>query len=157
MRESLKAAVLPTIGTGVALYAEQLAGEMGFYREPLHDFGRLQNELWRAARLVIDTGIHAKLWTREQAIEYFRENTPLSEGNVVTEVERFFVNPGQALSYKMGMMKILELRERARQELGDGFDIRAFHDVVIGSGSMPLPLLERQVDAWIAEARNADA
>ncbi|MEM6706354.1 MAG: DUF885 domain-containing protein [Acidobacteriota bacterium] len=140
---------------GWALYAEQLAGEMGFYQEPLHEFGRLQNELWRAARLVIDTGIHAKRWTREQAIRYFQENTPLSEGNVVTEVERFFVNPGQALSYKMGMIKILELRERARQELGGSFDIRSFHDVVIGAGSMPLPLLEGRVDAWIAESAAA--
>ena len=135
---------------GWALYAEKLAKEMGFYAEPLHDFGRLQNELWRAVRLVVDTGIHAKRWTREQAIEYFQANTPLSEGNIVTEVERYFVNPGQALSYKMGMNRILELRERAREALGDDFDIRAFHDVALGSGSVPLPILERLVDEYIA-------
>jgi uncharacterized protein (DUF885 family) len=135
---------------GWALYAEQLAKEMGFYQDPMRDFGRLQDEIWRSVRLVTDTGIHAMHWTRQQAIDYFRENTPLSDGDIVTEVERFFVNPGQALGYKLGMMKILELRERARQQLGAEFDIRAFHDVVIGRGPMPLPVLERQVDAWIS-------
>jgi uncharacterized protein (DUF885 family) len=139
---------------GWALYAEQLAREMGFYRDPMRDFGRLQDEIWRSVRLVTDTGIHAMRWTRAQAIEYFRENTPLSEGDIVTEVERFFVNPGQALGYKLGMMKILELRERAREQLADDFDIRAFHDVVIGRGAMPLPILERQVDGWIACVRS---
>lgn len=138
---------------GWALYGEKLAREMGFYAEPLHDFGRLQNELWRAVRLVLDTGIHAKRWSREQAIDYFRANTPLSEGNIVTEVERYFVNPGQALSYKMGMNRILELRERARTALGEAFDIRAFHDVVLGSGAVPLPILERLVDDYIAAAK----
>lgn len=133
---------------GWALYAEQLAREMGFYQNPYHNFGRLQNELWRAVRLVLDTGIHAKKWSRERAITYFRENTPLSEGDIVTEVERFFVNPGQALGYKLGMIKILELRELARQELGAKFDIRDFHDAVIGAGSLPLPLLERRVKDW---------
>lgn len=136
---------------GWALYAEKLAKEMGFYAEPLHDFGRLQNELWRAVRLVIDTGIHAQRWTRQQAIDYFRANTPLSEGNIVTEVERFFVNPGQALSYKMGMNHILDLRQRARTALGDAFDIRAFHDVMLGSGSVPLPILEQLLEAYLAD------
>ena len=136
---------------GWALYAEQLAKEMGFYQDPMRDFGRLQDEIWRSVRLVTDTGIHAKRWTRQQAIDYFLENTPISEGDIVTEVERYFVNPGQALGYKIGMMKILELRERARQALGDQFDIRAFHDVVIGRGAMPLSVLEQQVEAWIAE------
>jgi uncharacterized protein (DUF885 family) len=134
---------------GWALYAEQLAKEMGFYREPMRDFGRLQDEIWRSVRLVTDTGIHAKRWTRQQAIDYFLENTPISKGDIVTEVERYFVNPGQALGYKIGMMKILELRERARQALGDQFDIRAFHDVVIGRGAMPLSVLQRQVELWI--------
>jgi len=142
---------------GWALYAEQLAKEMGFYQDPMRDFGRLQDEIWRSVRLVTDTGIHAMHWTRQQAIDYFLENTPLSEGDIVTEVERFFVNPGQALGYKLGMMKILELRERAREALGDRFDIRAFHDVVIGRGAMPLPVLESQVDAWIQEQGGADA
>ena len=141
---------------GWALYAEQLAREMGFYENPYHNFGRLQNELWRAVRLVLDTGIHAKQWTREQAIEYFRENTPLSEGDIVTEVERFFVNPGQALGYKLGMMKILELRSLAEEELGEAYDIRDFHDAVIGAGSLPLPLLERRVLAYIEDRKQDD-
>lgn len=139
---------------GWALYAERLAKDMGFYLEPMSDFGRLHDEIWRSARLVIDTGIHAKQWTREQAIDYFRQNTPLSEGDMVTEVERFFVNPGQALGYKIGMMKILELRARAKQKLADDYDIREFHDVVIGRGAMPLPILESQVDAYIAGKLN---
>ena len=138
---------------GWALYAEQLAKEMGFYADPYHDFGRLQNELWRSVRLVLDTGIHAKRWTREESIDYFLENTPLSEGDIVTEVERFFVNPGQALSYKMGMIKILELRERAKEELGGAYDIREFHDAIIGAGSLPLQLLERQVEQYISANR----
>ena len=141
---------------GWALYSEQLAREMGFYQDPMRDFGRLQDEIWRSVRLVTDTGIHAMHWTREQAIEYFLENTPISEGDIVTEVERYFVNPGQALGYKMGMMKILALRERAKEELGDRFDIRAFHDVVIGRGAMPLPVLESQVEAWIEEQGQID-
>ena len=136
---------------GWALYAEQLAHEMDFYKDPMRDFGRLQDEIWRSVRLVTDTGIHSKQWTRQQAIDYFVENTPLSEGDIVTEVERYFVNPGQALGYKMGMIKILELREQAREILGDQFDIRAFHDVVIGRGAMPMPVLELQVNAWIEE------
>ncbi|MFT7265900.1 MAG: hypothetical protein ACI9A2_003989 [Halioglobus sp.] len=135
---------------GWALYAEQLAREMGFYQDPMSNFGRLHDEIWRSARLVIDTGIHAKRWTREQAIEYFRWNTPLSEADMVTEVERFFVTPGQALGYKIGMMKILELRARAKEQLGEGFDIRFFHDVVIGQGAMPMPILEAQVDAYLS-------
>ena len=103
--------------------------------------------------LVIDTGIHAKRWTREESIDYFLENTPLSEGDIVTEVERFFVNPGQALGYKMGMIKILELRERAKNELGSAYDIREFHDAVIGAGSLPLQLLEQQVERYISAKR----
>ena len=138
---------------GWALYAEQLAGEMGFYETPYHEFGQLQNELWRAVRLVLDTGMHAMKWTREQSIDYFRENTPLSEGDIVTEVERFFVNPGQALGYKLGMIKILELRQRARDELDDDFDIRNFHDAVIGAGALPLPVLERQVERYISKTK----
>ncbi|MEE8295295.1 MAG: DUF885 domain-containing protein [Sphingomonadales bacterium] len=135
---------------GWALYAEFLAKEMGFYTEPLYDFGRLQDEIWRSVRLVVDTGIHSKKWTRQQSIDYFMENTPISEGDIITEVERYFVNPGQALGYKMGMLKILELRRKAEAELGDKFDIRAFHDVVIGQGAMTLPILEREVNKYIA-------
>ena len=149
--EFRKTEVFGAYTEGWALYAERLAREMGFYQDPMRDFGRLQDEIWRSVRLVTDTGIHALRWTRQQAIDYFLENTPISEGDIVTEVERYFVNPGQALGYKMGMIKILELRERARAALGDRFDIRAFHDVVIGRGAMPLPVLERQVEQWMAE------
>ncbi|GAA0858980.1 DUF885 domain-containing protein [Aliiglaciecola litoralis] len=134
---------------GWALYAEKLAKEMGFYQDPMQDFGRLQDEIWRSVRLVTDTGIHAKKWTRQQAIDYFVKNTPLSPQDIETEVERYFVLPGQALGYKMGMTKILELRQRAENALGDTFDIRAFHDVIIGQGAMPLPILEQQVDRYI--------
>jgi uncharacterized protein (DUF885 family) len=135
---------------GWALYAERLAREMGFYQDPMRDFGRLQDEIWRSVRLVTDTGIHSKRWTRQQAIDYFMVNTPISEGDIITEVERYFVNPGQALSYKMGMTQILVLRDRAEAALGDQFDIRDFHDAVIGSGALPLLVLEQQVDRYIA-------
>lgn len=151
-----KQAVYGAFTEGWALYAEQLAREMGFYKNPYDNFGRLQNELWRAVRLVLDTGIHARKWSREQAIDYFRENTPLSEGDIVTEVERFFVNPGQALGYKLGMINILELRQLARQQLGDEYDIRDFHDAVIGAGSLPLPLLERRVSEYIDRVRQGE-
>ena len=136
---------------GWALYAERLAREMGFYQDPMRDFGRLQDEIWRSVRLVVDTGIHAKRWTRQQSIDYFTTNTPISEGDIITEVERYFVNPGQALSYKMGMTQILALRDRARDALGDRFDIREFHDAVIGAGALPLPILEQEVNRYIAE------
>jgi len=118
--------------------------------DPMRDLGRLQNELWRAVRLVVDTGLHSKKWTIEDGIEYFRENTPLSEGDIKTEVERYLVVPGQALSYKIGMLKILELRAKARKALGDKFDIPGFHDAVLSAGALPLPILERVVDAYIA-------
>lgn len=134
---------------GWALYAERLAKEMGFYTNPMHDFGRLQDEIWRSVRLVTDTGIHARRWTRQQAIDYFVENTPISEQDIITEVERYFVNPGQALGYKMGMTHILSLREQAESALGEAFDIQAFHDVIIGQGPMPLPILSKQVDRYI--------
>lgn len=138
---------------GWALYAEQLAGEMGMSDDPLYAVGRLQSELWRAVRLVVDTGIHAKRWTRQQAISYFANSTPLAQQDIVTEVERFFVTPGQALSYKTGMITILDLRDRAQKALGDKFDIRDFHEAVIGAGSMPLPLLIKRIDAYIALAK----
>lgn len=136
---------------GWGLYAERLGKDMGFYEDPYSDFGRLAMEIWRAGRLVVDTGIHAKRWTREQAIKYLAENTPISEGDNIREVERYIVLPGQATAYKIGMTRILELRERARQQLGDRFDIRAFHDVVLRDGALPLNVLEQNVDAWIAD------
>ena len=135
---------------GWGLYAERLGREMGFYQDPYSNFGRLSTELWRAVRLVTDTGLHARRWTREQAIEYFRANSLLSERDIVKEVERYITNPGQATSYKIGELKIMELRDRARTRLGDRFDIRDFHAVVLGSGSMPLDVLEDVVEAWIA-------
>ncbi|MFN3558676.1 MAG: DUF885 domain-containing protein [Brevundimonas sp.] len=135
---------------GWGLYAEQLGKEMGFYQDPYSDFGRLSTELWRAVRLVTDTGLHAKRWSREQAMDYFRQNSLLSERDIQKEVERYITSPGQATSYKIGELKIMELRTRARAALGDRFDIRDFHAVVLGSGSVPLDVLEDQVDRWIA-------
>ncbi|HEY0103816.1 MAG TPA: DUF885 domain-containing protein [Brevundimonas sp.] len=142
---------------GWGLYAERLGKEMGFYQDPYSDFGRLSTELWRAVRLVTDTGLHAKRWSREQAIEYFRQNSLLSERDIVKEVERYLTNPGQATSYKIGELKIMELRQRAQAALGARFDIRDFHTVVLGSGSVPLDVLEDQVDAWIAAGGGAPA
>ena len=135
---------------GWGLYAERLGKEMGFYQDPYSDFGRLSTELWRAVRLVTDTGLHAKRWSREQAIDYFRQNSLLSERDIVKEVERYITNPGQATSYKIGELKIEELRDKARASLGDRFDIKDFHAVVLGSGSVPLDVLEDQINAWIA-------
>ncbi|MGH7026517.1 DUF885 domain-containing protein [Brevundimonas sp.] len=135
---------------GWGLYAEQLGKEMGFYQDPYSDFGRLSTELWRAVRLVTDTGLHAKRWSREDAIAYFRDNSLLSERDIVKEVERYITNPGQATSYKIGELKIEELRAKAEATLGDRFDIKDFHAVVLGSGSVPLDVLADQVDAWIA-------
>jgi uncharacterized protein (DUF885 family) len=135
---------------GWALYAERLAWEAGFEKNPLDNLGRLQAEMFRAVRLVVDTGMHAKHWSREQAIAYMLEHTGMGEKETEAEIERYLVIPGQALAYKVGMLKILELRERAREKLGAKFDIKEFHDVVLKSGAMPLTLLERTVDEWIA-------
>jgi len=135
---------------GWALYAERLAWELGFEKDPLDNLGRLREEMLRATRLVVDTGIHYKHWTREQAISYMVENTGMAEANVVAEVERYFVDPGQALAYKVGMLKILALREHAKQELGDKFDLKQFHNQVLGHGALPLTVLERVVNDWIA-------
>ncbi len=136
---------------GWALYAERLAWEEGVYSEnPYGNLGRLQDELFRAARLVLDPGIHAKRWTYEQAVEYMIDHTGLEEGYVRAEVERYIVTPGQAVTYKIGMLKMLELRDRAKAALGDAFDLASFHDAVLGHGELPLDLLEQQVDAYIA-------
>lgn len=135
---------------GWGLYSELLGKEMGFYTDPYSDFGRLSLELWRAVRLVTDTGLHALRWSREDAIAYFQQNTLLSERDIVKEVERYITNPGQATSYKIGQLRILELRQRARDALGEAFDVRDFHAVVLGNGAVPLDVLEAQVDAWIA-------
>jgi len=138
---------------GWALYAEQLAWEAGFEKDPLDNLGRLQAEMFRSVRLVVDTGLHAKRWTREAAIEYMIANTGMTEADAVVEVERYIVNPGQALAYKVGMLKILELRERAKSALGDKFDLRDFHDAVLGNGPMPLAVLGRVIDDYIARKK----
>ena len=135
---------------GWALYAERVAWEMGLLEDPYDNIGRLQAELFRAVRLVVDTGIHKMRWSREEAIEYMLANTGIAESDVISEIERYFVMPGQATSYKVGMMKIMELRELAENELGDKFDIREFHDVVLTGGSMPLDILEERVREYIA-------
>jgi uncharacterized protein (DUF885 family) len=140
-------------GEGWGLYAEKLGIEFGIYETPYDHFGRLSYEMWRAARLVIDTGIHIKGWTREQARQYLAENTALSLHNVRTEVDRYIAWPGQALAYKMGELKILELRERAERELGADFDIRDFHDVVLLSGGVTLSVLDDQVDRYIEQIK----
>ena len=147
--------VLPftAFAEGWALYSERLAWEAGFQKNPLDNLGRLQAEMFRAVRLVVDTGMHYKHWTREQSIEYMLEKTGMPETDVTAEIERYLVMPGQALAYKVGMNKILELREKAKLELGEKFDIKAFHDVVLTGGSMPMALLEKRVDQWIARTK----
>ncbi|MGB3456588.1 MAG: DUF885 family protein, partial [Litorimonas sp.] len=142
-------------GEGWGLYSEKLAGEMGLYQTPYEKFGQLTYEMWRACRLVVDTGMHWKGWTRDQAEACFLENSALSRSNIRTEVDRYISWPGQALAYKVGEQKILELREKARNALGEDFDIREFHDAVLLNGSMPLSLLERQIDRYIAQTRRA--
>jgi uncharacterized protein (DUF885 family) len=134
---------------GWALYAEQLGKDVGFYKDPYSDYGRLENEMWRAVRLVVDTGVHYKHWTREQMVDYFRAHTSLDEPSIQSEVDRYIAWPGQALAYKAGQIKILELRERAKKELGSHFDLRAFHDAVLGEGALPLDVLETRMDAWM--------
>lgn len=140
-------------GEGWALYAEQLAWEAGFEKNPLDNLGRLQAEMFRSVRLVVDTGLHARRWTREAAIDYMIANTGMPETDAVVEVERYIVNPGQALAYKVGMLKILELRARSKAALGDKFDLRDFHDAVLGNGEMPLAVLERVVDDYVARKK----
>ena len=126
---------------------------MGIYETPYEDFGRLTYKMWRAARLVIDTGLHHKGWTREQALAYLRDRTALSEHEVTTEVDRYISWPGQALSYKLGEIAIVKLRAEAERELGDTFDIKAFHDAILRQGSVLLPVLEQQVRAFIADSK----
>jgi uncharacterized protein (DUF885 family) len=135
---------------GWALYAESLGDEMGMYADPYAKFGQLTYEMWRAVRLVVDTGIHSMGWTRQQAIDYFRANTAKTDQDITVEVDRYIVWPGQALGYKMGQLKIRELRTTAERQLGTRFDVRRFHDVVLGQGAVPLDVLEQQVGAWVA-------
>jgi uncharacterized protein (DUF885 family) len=136
---------------GWAFYSERLGKEVGFYQDPYSEYGRLQNEMWRAVRWVVDTGVHSKRWTRQQMVDYFREHTAMDDQNIETEVDRYIAWPAQALSYKMGQRKILELRERAQRELGPKFDLRAFHDAVLDQGPLPLDVLEAKISGWIAK------
>ena len=138
---------------GWALYSERLGKEVGFYQDPFSDYGRLQDEMLRAIRLVVDTGLHSKRWTREQVVQFFHDHSALDEVEIQAETDRYIVWPGQALGYKIGQLKIVELRERARRELGARFDIRNFHDEVLGAGSLPLDMLEARINAWIARSR----
>lgn len=140
---------------GWALYSEALAKEMGGYQNPYYDFGRLVNEIWRAIRLVTDTGLHAKGWTEADAIKYFTENSSIAPGAIQAEVRRYMVIPGQATGYKIGMLKIQQLRKLAETELGDKFDLKGFHDVVLGGGALPLDILEKVVKEWIEEVKGS--
>jgi uncharacterized protein (DUF885 family) len=140
---------------GWGLYAERLGKDVGFYTDPYSDYGRLEADMWRAIRLVVDTGVHSQHWTRQQMVDFFHEHSNIDEPSVQAEVDRYIAWPSQALAYKIGQLKILQLRDQARQELGDRFDIRAFHDEVLDSGSLPLDVLSDRVDAWIAQQKAA--
>jgi uncharacterized protein (DUF885 family) len=135
---------------GWALYSERLGKDIGFYKDPYSDYGRLDNDMWRAIRLVVDTGVHSQHWTRQQMVDYFHDHSSLDETNVQSEVDRYIAWPAQALGYKMGQLKILELRDKAKTALGPKFDIKAFHDQVLDSGALPMDVLEQRVDEWIA-------
>jgi uncharacterized protein (DUF885 family) len=138
---------------GWALYAEELGKEVGFYQDPVSDYGRLSSELFRAVRLVVDTGIHSKGWTRDQVVEFFRKSGAVDEPSIQSETDRYIAWPAQALSYKLGQLKIRELREHAKKELGPKFDIRTFHDEILNGGTLPLDMLEARTDKWIAEQK----
>jgi uncharacterized protein (DUF885 family) len=138
---------------GWGLYTERLPRELGLYADPYEDFGRLTMEMTRAVRLVVDTGLHAKRWTREQVIQYHLEKLPMTRDAATKATERYIVMPGQATAYTVGMLRIVALREEAKAALGPRFDIRDFHDVVLRSGALPLDLLEKQVDDWVAATR----
>jgi uncharacterized protein (DUF885 family) len=138
---------------GWALYSERLGKEIGFYQDPYSDYGRLEADMWRAIRLVVDTGVHSQHWSRQQMVDFFHEHSAMDDTNIESEVDRYIAWPGQALGYKMGQLKILELRDRAKAALGAKFDLKAFHDVVLDSGALPMDILEQQVNAWIENQR----
>jgi uncharacterized protein (DUF885 family) len=142
---------------GWGLYAERLGKDVGFYRDPYSDYGRLEGDVWRAIRLVVDTGVHSQHWTREQMVQFFHDHSNVDETSVQSEVDRYIAVPSQALAYKTGQLKILELRARAQKALGDKFDIRAFHDEVLDAGPLPLDVLEQRVDAWITNQTHGSA
>jgi uncharacterized protein (DUF885 family) len=137
---------------GWGLYSERLGYDLGLYEDPYSRFGQLTYDMWRAVRLVVDTGMHYRGWTRQQAIDFFKDNAAKAEHDIVNEIDRYIGNPGQALAYKIGQLKILTLRERARNQLGDNFDIRAFHDELLGAGALPLDLLEQRMDEWLSRS-----
>src|SRR5690606_8862303 len=146
---------VPAFVEGWALYAERLAWEMGAYQnDPLGNLGRLQYEMWRAVRMVADTGIHVKRWSKEKSVAYFIAKTGMSLKDATTEIERYFVTPGSAPAYKLGMLKIQKLRNLAEQELGDDFNVQEFHDAVLRNGPLPLPLLEKVLRDWIVQQRS---
>jgi uncharacterized protein (DUF885 family) len=142
---------------GWGLYAERLGKDAGFYQDPYSDYGRLENDTWRAIRLVVDTGVHSQHWSRQQMVDYFHDHSAMDEPSIQTEVDRYIAWPGQALAYKVGQLKILELRERAKKALGDKFDLRAFHDEVLCSGALPLDMLSDRIDGWLASQKTAGA
>jgi len=144
---------LPAYNEGWALYSERLGKEVGFYQDPYSEYGRLENEMWRSIRLVVDTGVHSMHWTREQMVDYFHKYTAMDEPNIQTEVDRYIAWPAQALSYKLGQIEIVSLREHAKKELGPKFDIKSFHDEVLGAGALPLDILHARVTAWIVNQK----
>ncbi len=144
---------IPAYSEGWALYSERLGKDVGFYQDPYSEYGRLGNEMWRSIRLVVDTGVHYKHWTRDQMVQYFRDHTAMDEPNIQTEVDRYIAWPGQALSYKLGQMEILALREQAKKELGAKYDIKAFHDELLSAGPLPLDVLHTRVTNWIAKQK----
>ncbi|HTA66059.1 MAG TPA: DUF885 domain-containing protein, partial [Xanthomonadaceae bacterium] len=152
-----KTAYFVAYSEGWALYSEQLGYDMGLYDDPYDRFGQLTYEMWRAVRLVVDTGMHSMGWTRAQAIAYFKENAAKTDQDIVNEIDRYIGDPGQALAYKIGQMKISALRAKARHELGDRFDLRDFDDAVLETGSVPLDVLEKHIDGWIAARKQVPA
>jgi uncharacterized protein (DUF885 family) len=138
---------------GWGLYAERLGKDVGFYQDPYNDLGRVEADIWRAVRLVVDTGVHSKHWTRQQMVDYFHDHSAVGETDVQAETDRYIAYPAQALGYKVGQLKLLELRAKAQQALGDRFDLRAFHDQVLDSGALPLDYLEQRIDGWIAQQK----
>jgi len=140
---------------GWAFYSEQLGKEVGFYRDPYSEYGMLENQMWRAVRLVVDTGVHYKRWTREQMVQYFHDHTAMDDITIQEEVDRYIAWPGQALAYDVGRLKIIQLRGEAQKALGKNFDLRAFHDEVLDSGALPLDILQQRVEAWIQQQQKS--